>query len=124
MFPRIPTMYARHTRPRRPHLDAPAPRADDASPRLSPSGRERITPGGLVTFINRELQARPHCERLRVRAGAWELDTLGDGCNWSESSLAIRVTGVVTRSALDELRRTITIARDRYDVYAPEAYLG
>lgn len=123
MFPRIPTMYSRTTRPRRPHLDEPAPQADDAVPQPGPGGRARITPGALVTLINRELQALPQCQGLRVRAGAWELDSLGDGCNWKESSLAIRVSGVVTRSALDELRRTIHLARDRYDVFAPEAYL-
>ncbi|MGN6780613.1 MAG: hypothetical protein ACTHJH_03850 [Marmoricola sp.] len=117
-------MYSRNIRPRRPHQDAPEPQAGATEAQPSPSGRERITPGGLVTFINRELQALPQCQGLRVRAGAWELDTLGDGCNWSESSLAIRVSGVVTRSALDELRRTISVARDRFDVFAPEAYLG
>ncbi|HET7461469.1 MAG TPA: hypothetical protein VFJ82_09470 [Longimicrobium sp.] len=124
MFPRIPTMYSRNIRPRRPQLDAPEPRESEDAAQPNAGGRERITPGGLVTFINHELQALPQCQGLRVRAGAWELDSLGDGCNWSESSLAIRVTGVVTRSALDELRRTINVARERFDVFAPEAYLG
>jgi hypothetical protein len=124
MFPRIPTMYSRTIRPRRPHADEPGPQADDAAPQSNPGDRERITPGALVTFINHQLQALPQCQGLRVRAGAWELDSLGDGCNWKESSLAIRVTGVVTRSALNELRRTIHLARERYDVFAPEAYLG
>ena len=89
------------------------------------SAVEKITGRGgvLISLTNRD-QSLPQCEGLRVRAGAWELDTLGDGCNWSESSLALRVSGVVTRSALDELRRTISVARDRYDVFAPEAYLG
>ena len=114
-------MTTPNVRPRRPHLSAAA--AVAAAPERSPSGRELITPGALVRLINHELQARPACTGIRVHAGAWELDDLADGCNWSERSLSVRVWGVASRSAFDELRRVLERARQRYNVHAPEAYL-
>jgi hypothetical protein len=39
-------------------------------------------------------------------------------------SLVVRVTGAVDAAAFAELRKAIARAQLRYDVFAPEAYLG
>jgi hypothetical protein len=123
MIVAVPTLTTRNLRPRR----RPAPAAPVVpvreEPVVSASGRQAISTAKLLAFINREVEARPECAGVRVRGGAWSLDPYADECNWAETSLVVQVTGVVSAAAFDELRKVIRLARERYDVLAPEAYL-
>lgn len=121
----VPTITSRNTRPRRRAIDDPftptLAAADEST--LTATGREAVSAARLVAFINHAMEARPECAGLRVRAGAWSLDPYADDCNWSETSLVVHVSGVVGAAAFHELRKVIALARERYDVLAPEAYL-
>ena len=118
----VPTLTSRNIRPRRRHAAAPPPAARDEAVTTA-SGREAVSAAKLLAFINREVEARPECAGVKVRAGAWCLDPYGDECNWAETSLVVHVAGNVSAAAFQELRKVIAMARTRYDVLAPEAYL-
>jgi hypothetical protein len=125
MFHPVPTMRTRNIRPRRRYdvpSAAPAPRETPAAA-TAVTGREAVSATKLLAFINQEVQARPECAGVKVRAGAWRLDPYGDDANWNESSLVVQLTGLVTGATFRELGKVIERARARYDVLEPEAYL-
>ncbi|HEX8244250.1 MAG TPA: hypothetical protein VF541_12155 [Longimicrobium sp.] len=119
----VPTITSRNIRPRRRPAPVPAPVTFREEEEAAKTGREAVSTAKLLAFINHEVEARPECRGVKVRAGAWSLDPYADECNWSETSLVVHVAGMVGAGAFQELRKVIAIARDRYDVAAPEAYL-
>lgn len=124
MFHPVPTMRTRNIRPRRrPPVPSAAPAARETPAAAAVSGREAVSAAKLLAFINQEVQARPECAGVRVRAGAWRLDPYGDEANWNESSLVVQLTGLVTGATFRELGKVIERARAHYDVLEPEAYL-
>ena len=121
----VPTLTSRNIRPRR-RTATPVPAAVEpvqAQPEITTTGREVVSTAKLLAFINHEVHARPECAGMKVRGGVWSLDPYADECNWSETSLVVQVAGVISARAFEELRKVIGLARERYDVLAPEAYL-
>lgn len=95
-----------HTRDARPAGDRRA--ADVAT--------QEVTGDELLAALNRELSSHPECEGMRLGAARWERDTHVAGCNWSETSLIVRVHGTVGPPAFAVLREILADARARYDV--------
>ncbi|HEX6751401.1 MAG TPA: hypothetical protein VF092_29185 [Longimicrobium sp.] len=120
----VPTITSRNIRPRRRTASlGPAVEPVQEQPETTVTGREIVSTAKLLAFINHEVQARPECAGMKVRGGVWSLDPYADECNWSETSLVVQVAGVISAGAFEELRKVIGLARERYDVLAPEAYL-
>ena len=113
----VPSITSRAIRPRR------RTAAAQEEPVTTTQGREAVSAAKLISFINREAQARPECAGVKVRPGAWDLDPRADDCNWSPTSLVVHVNGSVSAEAFEELRKVIARAQERFDVVAPEAYL-
>lgn len=92
-----------------------------AAPR--PVGRRaiRVTPAKLLEILNEMLASQPVCEGLRLGGHNWEINELAAGCNWSETSLIVRVHGTTRPGAFAMLREVIADARTEFDLVRPSA---
>ncbi|HEU4452872.1 MAG TPA: hypothetical protein VFR81_07420 [Longimicrobium sp.] len=92
-----------------------------AAPR--PAGRRaiRVTPAKLLEILNGMLASQPVCEGVRLGGHNWEVNELASGCNWSETSLIVRVHGTTRPGAFAMLREVIADARTEFDLVRPSA---
>ena len=81
----------------------------------------RVTPDKLLVILNEMLASQPACEGLRFGARSWEVNELTTGCNWSETSLIVRVHGTTAPGAFAVLRQVIADARAEFDLVPPSA---
>ena len=84
--------------------------------RPEPPRRETLTGSELLAILNGALAGKPGCDGVRLGAGRWELEADAVACNWSETSLIVRVHGTTSPQVFAILRQVIAEARDRYDV--------
>lgn len=80
----------------------------------------RVTPAKLLEMLNQGLAAQPECEGIRLGAQKWEIDESAAGCNWSETSLIVRVHGTTRPGAFATLREVLADVRAEFDLLAPE----
>lgn len=99
-------------RPVRPAAPAPKPTVRRAF---------RVTPDKLLSILNEMLASQPACEGVRFGGRRWEIDKHAAGCNWSETSLIVRVHGTPPPGIFPVLRQVIADARAEFDLVAPSA---
>lgn len=81
----------------------------------------RVAPARLLEVLNQELAARAECEGVRLGARRWEVVEGAAGCNWSETSLIVRVHGTTRPGAFPALRQVLADVRAGYDLLPPSA---
>jgi len=81
----------------------------------------RVTPDKLLTILNEMVASQPACEGIRFGGRHWEVNELAAGCNWSETSLIVRVHGSTRPGAFAMLRQVIADARAEFDLVLPSA---
>ncbi len=91
------------------------------SPAARPTVRRafRVTPDKLLSILNEMLASQPACEGVRFGGKRWEVDELAAGCNWSETSLIVRVHGTPAPGIFAVLRQVIADARAEFDLVSP-----
>jgi hypothetical protein len=110
-------MFLARAIPGRPTL--PHERRAQAAPVLP---RQRVTPGELVSIINRQLVGHGDCEGLVVEAGALRLRFPDeDGCNWTATGLHVRVAHGSSTRALGCVRQVVEWARLNFELGEPGA---
>jgi hypothetical protein len=107
--------------------EMPYPRARARATTPAPAARPlvrrtfRVTPDKLLVILNEMLASQPACEGMRFGARQWEVDERAAGCNWSETSLIVRVHGTTSPGAFAVLRQVIADARAEFDLVLPSA---
>jgi len=81
----------------------------------------RVTPDKLLVILNEMLASQPACEGMRFGGRKWEVDEQALGCNWSETSLIVRLHGTTAPGAFAVLRQVIADARAEFDLVIPSA---
>lgn len=95
-----------------------------ALPSRTPPGvparrRELVSAHVMLGEMNRALAERDECAGMSVQAGRWMAEPSDLVCNWSISSLQVRVSGATHPLAFARLREVVAQARARYDVLLP-----
>jgi hypothetical protein len=81
----------------------------------------RVTPDKLLSILNEMLASQPACEGVRFGGRRWEIEEHAAGCNWSETSLIVRVHGTPPPGIFPVLRQVIADARAEFDLVPPSA---
>jgi hypothetical protein len=102
------------------YLRKPA-RAAVPAPRATVRRAFRVTPDKLLVILNEMLASQPACEGMRFGGRKWEIEEHAAGCNWSETSLIVRVHGTTPPGAFAVLRQVIADARAEFDLVLPSA---
>jgi hypothetical protein len=92
-----------------------------AAPKPTVRRAFRVTPDKLLVILNEMLASQPACEGMRFGGAKWEVDERAAGCNWSETSLIVRLHGTTAPGAFAVLRQVIADARAEFDLVIPSA---